>query len=499
MKNSKNSFVILLTTDTRETLYAVCIIDDYIKEYPTFISNNQDTKISQLSNSTRCYCLVSRYPFFELLLDVLLYILDTEEKMLKLPPEDRTVDTNQVSRTLEYLFPLKAPQSGRDIDLGLPNFKRYPRPLHEPDEILIGEFCLPTIFQTLDRDKILSVISSVMLERKVVFISSNLRKLTNCVMSFVALVRPFVLQCVFIPVVPDTLVEITHAPVPFIAGLTENRLLKIARSENQDIVVVDLDKNRLNYPPTVRPIPLPNARQLSRQIDTIYSKLRRTFQSGVIPFIPTKEQKEYSRLILCETESYMSKLLGRLRNHCITSLTDNVTIFLKESFLKDEITTDEIFSFYSEFFDTQIFSMYSDKILNDIDTRREQEYHHMKTPLKISLRASRKATSPTKQNGMTDSTKPITNAEESGLDVSGTNSISNSNLDSSSNDEVKVMEGKTLTDSSQEIQVTEMIEGEKSPVRSLKASYKSKSSRGLLDMPKSYTEPSILMGYERKE
>lgn len=463
-KNTKNSFVLLLTTDTNETLYSVCIVDDYIKDYPTFISP-RDAKTSSLSNSTRCYCLVSRYPYFELLFDTLLYLIDIEVQTLKTPLEDRKEDNNMVINTLKLLFPIKVPDSDKDIEIELPKLKKYPRTLHEPDETLIGEFCISTLYQCLDQDKILAVISAVMLERKVIFISNNLRKLTNCVMSMVSLVHPFVLQCVFIPIVPEDLVEITHAPVPFIAGVTENRLLKIAKQENPDIVVVDLDKNRVIYPSVAKFIPLPNSRQLSRQIGPLYSKLRKTFQSQ-IPLLPSNDQRELSRLILCETQSYMSKLLGNLRNHCITSLTDNVTIFLKESFLKDETSTDEVFNFYSEFFDTQIFSMHSDKILNDIDRRRAERSSSGKKIITTS----------------TSSTDESTVSNISTTDQSLSNSTNDALTSNTSVSEIPVVKEEIIIDSL--------------PTRLLARSIKSKSSRALLDGPRSYDEPSKLMTYE---
>lgn len=43
-KNPQNQFVLLLTTSLKEVFYAVCVIDEYLKPFPTFANLNREVE-----------------------------------------------------------------------------------------------------------------------------------------------------------------------------------------------------------------------------------------------------------------------------------------------------------------------------------------------------------------------------------------------------------------------------------------------------------------------
>lgn len=362
----------LLTSETNESFYAICVIDDYLKEPPSFIQTYSEYNGLKMQNTLKCYCIVSRYPFFELFFEILVHILDTEEKSLKLPLNDRLNELNQTHRILEYIYPIKAPSPGRKIDLGLPNVSPFIRAKNTEEDKEILEFCIPTLIHSLDREKILSLISLVLLERKLIFHSNNMRKLSNCIMSFVPLIKPFSIQCVFIPIVPEEIYDIIHAPVPFIAGITDKNQLKDIKEEIDDVVIIELDRHRVHIPDKVPLIPFPSFKKLHKKIESPYNKLKKLYKDP-IPFSPSKEEKEYAKLILDIIYEFLTNIFANFRKHCITSLSDNVTVFVKESFLNDEAKNNEELKFYQEFFDTQIFSIHCEQRLKDIDEKRLED------------------------------------------------------------------------------------------------------------------------------
>lgn len=59
----------------------------------------------------------------------------------------------------------------------------------------------------------------MLLERRIIFMSSSLPQLSGCVHAAVNLVYPFSWQHIFIPVLPSSLLDYIHAPMPFVVGI----------------------------------------------------------------------------------------------------------------------------------------------------------------------------------------------------------------------------------------------------------------------------------------
>lgn len=422
--NPQNSFALLLTTSIKEVFYAICVVDEYLKPYPTFVPAPDDPKEplhAKLTWSTRCYCLVTRYPLFDLMFDVLLHLLDVEEKSLTLPPAHRSGDLNQVNRILAHLWTVPAPAPGGSINLGIPRIPTYMRPAQHEDESLISAHCVPTLFWALDKDSILTLVSAALLERKLIFVSPNLRLLTNCILSFVALLKPFVLQCVFIPVLPDNLLQIAEAPVPFIAGLANPKLTRTAKEANPEIIIVDLTARRLYIPPESAVPPLPNIRSLSHAIDPYVVQLRKTFDKHTPPYKAVKSQRDFVTEMLRLLEQYITPYFEAFRRHCVTSLTDNVTIFVKETYLIEETDATSI-DFFQPFLETQVFSYWCDQKLKEIDRQRQKKYA---TP--VAQRPQQAALAPAAQLVRPASTDDLSSLASYGLTSSSSSTSSSLN------------------------------------------------------------------------
>lgn len=309
---------------------------------------------------------------FDLMFEVLLHLLDVEEKSLTLADIHRQGELNQVNRILEHLWRIEAPKPGATLNLGIPRIAKYVRPAKHEDEYLISSHCVPTTFWCLDKDMILTLVSAALLERKIVFVSANLRVLANTILSFIALLKPFVLQCVFIPILPDELLQIAEAPVPFIAGLANPKLIKSVREANPELIVVDLGAKRLYIPSDAPVPPLPNLKNLAHAIDPYVLQLKKSFalEKNAPPYKASKAQKDLVTELLRLLEQYITPYFEAFRRHCVTSLTDNVTIFVKETYLLAE-TDDSTSDFFLPFLETQIFAYWCDNKLKQIDAQRQ--------------------------------------------------------------------------------------------------------------------------------
>ncbi|KAG5872029.1 hypothetical protein JTB14_004933 [Gonioctena quinquepunctata] len=91
----------------------------------------------------------------------------------------------------------------------------------------------------LPADILLKIFSSMLLERKVILISSTISKLSSCVDCLQSILYPFTWHHTFIPILPEALWDIVESPTPVICGVLSNEVVENHQIENG--IVVDLD------------------------------------------------------------------------------------------------------------------------------------------------------------------------------------------------------------------------------------------------------------------
>ncbi|CAG9863014.1 unnamed protein product [Phyllotreta striolata] len=91
----------------------------------------------------------------------------------------------------------------------------------------------------LPADVLLKIFSSLLLERKVVLISSMISKLSSCIDSLQSILYPFTWHHTCIPILPESLWDIVESPTPVICGVMSTRVLDEYVIENG--IVIDLD------------------------------------------------------------------------------------------------------------------------------------------------------------------------------------------------------------------------------------------------------------------
>ncbi len=100
----------------------------------------------------------------------------------------------------------------------------------------------------------LTVISAVLCEWRILFVSGSLQRLSLSVHAAVAAVNPLLWQHVFIPVLPAKLLDRVTAPMPFIIGLGKSLLSSVEKMALSSVLVINLDENRVfmssgSFPP----------------------------------------------------------------------------------------------------------------------------------------------------------------------------------------------------------------------------------------------------------
>ncbi len=86
-----------------------------------------------------------------------------------------------------------------------------------------------SIILSLPYDLILKIFSSILSEKKIIFLSTKLSLMTRTIQAFETLLYPFSWPHTFIPVLPSHLIDYCDAPTPYIYGVMKtckNELLR---------------------------------------------------------------------------------------------------------------------------------------------------------------------------------------------------------------------------------------------------------------------------------
>ncbi|XP_014291494.1 DENN domain-containing protein 1B isoform X1 [Halyomorpha halys] len=107
---------------------------------------------------------------------------------------------------------------------------------------------LTEYYSAVDCDNMIRVFASMLFERRIVFTSKKLYRLSACVQAANAIIYPMNWQHIFIPVLPAHLVDYLLAPMPYLIGVPNSLLDKVRRADVGDVVILDADNNTVESP-----------------------------------------------------------------------------------------------------------------------------------------------------------------------------------------------------------------------------------------------------------
>ncbi|OAD54864.1 DENN domain-containing protein 1A [Eufriesea mexicana] len=84
--------------------------------------------------------------------------------------------------------------------------------------------------------------------RRIIFISKRLSRLSACVQACNALIYPMIWQHIYIPVLPLSLIDYLLAPMPFLIGVPTPTLQRVRKSDLGQVVILDADINSIESP-----------------------------------------------------------------------------------------------------------------------------------------------------------------------------------------------------------------------------------------------------------
>jgi len=222
------------------------------------LSHNTGIEVSMDSRKKALYlpkilCILSSWPYLTAFREYLaqLYRLASATDLMKVP-----IERYVVNLCMEIPAP---PPGAYEIQVSiLDSSIRFWAP---PAKLPIAYVALPyqILFEFLDIDNILSVWTALIVERKVLLLSSQYSSLTVCAEILCSLLFPMRWSHLYVPLLPRVLNPMLDAPVPYLCGIIRENWLHAQQFVSPETIVVDLDNNKVDfgeYTPTIPPVPL---------------------------------------------------------------------------------------------------------------------------------------------------------------------------------------------------------------------------------------------------
>ena len=114
----------------------------------------------------------------------------------------------------------------------------------------IENYSFELLLQSLNPDKILLLVTALLLERKIVLIKENFGDIAVIMESLVSLLYPLKWNFVFITYLTPKLVECLDAPFPYLIGVSKQVWIDhcVTREFPDDVILFDVDRQeKLNW------------------------------------------------------------------------------------------------------------------------------------------------------------------------------------------------------------------------------------------------------------
>lgn len=217
-----------------------------------------------------------------------------------------------------------------------------------PNKAPLRDFPLSTIFRWLSLENIFTLYAAVLTERRILFVSDKLYKLTIAAESITYLLCPFYWRHIYIPLLPSRLTDFICAPMPYIVGIHRNNMPDELLLDQ--VVVVDLDQNTITATNADPIPPLPTERQAS-----LSRHLKKLVIDPTTPLKPTQNMADSD--IEAAFFKFHVRLFANYRDYLEAPSEFVVDKFQKARFCAEHA---EKGPFLQEFMETQMFQCFVD-------------------------------------------------------------------------------------------------------------------------------------------
>ncbi|XP_064605462.1 DENN domain-containing protein 3-like isoform X2 [Liolophura sinensis] len=313
-----------------------------------------------------CYVLISKHPYFTVLKECLSYIL-----------HDITTDPDMEydivkERAFQLIMTPVPPAGNVCISFSLEKRALTIWPPDYPDKPVV-DFPLHLLFQCFSLDQILTVIAYILVEERIVFISSDYSLLTYIMESFQHFILPFKWRYSYVPLLSSRSLEFLEAPGTFMMGCHSQFRHEVEQIDG--LVMVDIDQGRVTVNQTID-------NDVEREAMLNLPKIASDpFRNACERIKFTFDLMEFSRPSYCDIREYQRfrekkirefnreiifnalALMVSLFRGVITEMRVDLKKFNKDHFLQIQSSADR--PFYERVIKTDMFKKFVQERLNE--------------------------------------------------------------------------------------------------------------------------------------
>uniref|UniRef100_T1PI51 DENN domain protein n=1 Tax=Musca domestica TaxID=7370 RepID=T1PI51_MUSDO len=195
---------------------------------------------------------------------------DTFLRLLGVLAELRRTEPKEFQQFLTEAYNSGVPDVGSQLKLVYSQgqsqfiFER-PKPFQLPS--IPENHNLNLYYNFVDPKNMIAVFAAMLAERRIIFTSTRLDRLSSCIQAANAFLYPMVWQHIFIPVLPMKLKDYLSAPMPYLIGVPHLVLKTMTPEELGEVVTLDCDTKIFDSPfDDVHAMPSEIVSQLKKQL-----------------------------------------------------------------------------------------------------------------------------------------------------------------------------------------------------------------------------------------
>ncbi|XP_064540284.1 DENN domain-containing protein 1A isoform X3 [Drosophila montana] len=218
---------------------------------------------------------------------------DTFLKLLIVLAELRRTDRNGFRTFLSEAYNRGVPDSGGSLTVfynsGQSHFT-FERPLQFQLPSIPENHNLNLYYNFVDPKEMICVFAAMLAERRIIFTSSHLDRLSSCIQAANAFLYPMVWQHIFIPILPWAFKDYLGAPMPYLIGVPKPVLETVSADELGEVVILNCDTKVFESPfDDVRALPPEIVSQMKKYLshtqDHIGDRVSKIFLGALVQLI----------------------------------------------------------------------------------------------------------------------------------------------------------------------------------------------------------------------
>lgn len=216
-----------------------CVTECAAVDYFTFVLTDSKSKFTYgfcryATGAHTCLCILSPLPWFEIFYRFLNLLAEISNR----------TENNDITHLLGEAYDVVVPDPCNQVTLvAQEEMFTFTAPDTNKLPSIPASRNLTEYYNAMDTANMVKIFACLLHERRVLFTSKKLSRVTACVHAAATLIYPMNWQHLFIPILPNSYTDLLSAPMPYIIGVHSSIMEKAKKLDLSGVVIVDTDNN----------------------------------------------------------------------------------------------------------------------------------------------------------------------------------------------------------------------------------------------------------------